>query len=310
MKAFVPLPREVLDMPGLTSDGKLLYSLMLHRLTLSRRNQWKDSAGRNYIYFTATEAAGKLGCSERKAYSLFAELKEAELIERKRQGMNKPARVYVREPGEGMPVDMPKDMPSEVSAKTLVEIPANTPVEMPTNVPANIPVEPSDIAPVPAVLCVSEPEERAVPEPQMPQGNQKEKNHKRRSIFLDPILSYLGGMGYRDALEHAKAQISYSILAEEYEQALLDNIVALMAEVACSQDGMLRVSGMMQPADCVRQRLLSLNSLHIQYVLDCFSMVEQRIGNIKAYLLAMLYNAPATMGAHYKNRAASAYLYE
>lgn len=298
MKAFVPLPREVLDMPGITSDGKLLYSLMLHRLTLSRRNQWKDSAGRNYIYFTATEAAGKLGCSERKAYSLFAELKEAGLIERKRQGMNKPARVYVREPGEGMPVDMPKDMPMEVSAKTPAEIPTNTPVEMPA------------LAPVTAAPCVSEPEERAVPEPQMPQGNQKEKNQKRRSIAPAPILSYSGGMRYRDALEHAKAQISYCILAEEYEQPLLDNIVALMAEIACSQDGMLRVSGMMQPVDCVRQRLRSLNSLHIQYVLDCFSLVEQRIGNIKAYLLAMLYNAPATMGAHYKNRAASAYLFE
>ena len=35
---------------GLSSDAKLLYGLMLDRMSLSMKNQWLDEEGRAYIY--------------------------------------------------------------------------------------------------------------------------------------------------------------------------------------------------------------------------------------------------------------------
>ena len=39
---------------------------------------------------------------------------------------------------------------------------------------------------------------------------------------------------------------------------------------------------------------------HLEYVFDCIDKNTTKVGNIKAYLLAALYNAPATMDSYYR----------
>ena len=46
----------------------------------------------------------------------------------------------------------------------------------------------------------------------------------------------------------------------------------------------------------------SLNSLHIQYVFECLNKNTKAIYNIKTYLLATLFNAPATISNYYDAR--------
>ena len=41
---------------GLSSDSKLLYALLLDRMSLSSKNGWFDNENRVYIYFTVNEA--------------------------------------------------------------------------------------------------------------------------------------------------------------------------------------------------------------------------------------------------------------
>lgn len=67
-----------------------------------------------------------------------------------------------------------------------------------------------------------------------------------------------------------------------------------MTECACST-GSIRIHGQEMPAEVVKSRMLKLTSEHIQYVFDCLARTTSKIGNIKAYLLTALYNAPATI---------------
>lgn len=54
------------------------------------------------------------------------------------------------------------------------------------------------------------------------------------------------------------------------------------------------------PADLVRSRFLKLRYDHIIYVMDCLEKNTGKVRNIRKYLLAALFNAPATMDGYYR----------
>ena len=84
---------------ALTCEAKVLYGMMLDRLGLSIRNQWFDSQGRAYIIFTVEDVMGIMGCQSQKAVRLMKELDTADgigLIEKKRIGLGRPNRIYVK----------------------------------------------------------------------------------------------------------------------------------------------------------------------------------------------------------------------
>ena len=54
--------------------------LLLDRLSLSEKNDWKDEHGRVYQYFTIHQAQGLLHFGHEKVCRLFAELDAADLI--------------------------------------------------------------------------------------------------------------------------------------------------------------------------------------------------------------------------------------
>ena len=72
-----------------------------------------------------------------------------------------------------------------------------------------------------------------------------------------------------------------------------------MTEAACSTKETVRICGQELPTAVVRSRFLKLGREHVEYVRDCLGHTTAAIGNIKAYTLAALYNAPATMGQYY-----------
>ena len=69
-----------------STDAKMLYGLLLDRLSLSEKNDWKDEHGRVYQYFTIHQAQELLHFGHEKVCRLFAELDVADLIERRRPG--------------------------------------------------------------------------------------------------------------------------------------------------------------------------------------------------------------------------------
>lgn len=81
-------------------EAKVLYGLMLDRMSLSMKNQWLDDEGRAYIYYSLDDIMDALGCSNKKAISIMKELDTEDgigLIEKKRQGQGKPTMIYLKQ---------------------------------------------------------------------------------------------------------------------------------------------------------------------------------------------------------------------
>ena len=98
--AFFRIPKALFrdrQFKNISTDAKVLYGLMLDRVSLSVKNQWVDQKGRVYIIFTLEDIMEELGCANQKATKLVVELEEkAGLIERNRQGLGKPTLIYVK----------------------------------------------------------------------------------------------------------------------------------------------------------------------------------------------------------------------
>lgn len=82
---------------SVSAEAKVLYGLLLDRMSLSCKNGWLDKEERVYIIFTIEEVMTALGCADQKAGKLLHELEsKCRLIERKRQGLGKPNLIYVK----------------------------------------------------------------------------------------------------------------------------------------------------------------------------------------------------------------------
>ncbi len=80
----------------LSTEAKLLYGLLLDRVSLSRENGWIDEKDRVYIIFTNEALQNALRCSEKSITKYMGELTSLGLIERIRQGLGKPSLIYVK----------------------------------------------------------------------------------------------------------------------------------------------------------------------------------------------------------------------
>lgn len=84
---------------SLSCEAKVLYGLMLDRMSLSIKNRWFDDEDRVYIIFTVDEIAELMNCGTQKAVKLIKELDTSNgigLIEKKRLGLGKPNVIYVK----------------------------------------------------------------------------------------------------------------------------------------------------------------------------------------------------------------------
>ena len=84
---------------SLSCEAKVLYGLLLDRMSLSIKNRWFDEEDRVYIIFTVEDVMELLSCSRQKAIKNLAELdaeKGIGLIEKRRLGLGKPNVIYVK----------------------------------------------------------------------------------------------------------------------------------------------------------------------------------------------------------------------
>ena len=92
---FYRVPKALFD-GDLSLEAATLYGLMLDRVGLSVKNGWLDSLGRVFIYFVQKDVQKFLRCGHNRATAFVRELERFGLIERKRQGLGKPAMIYVK----------------------------------------------------------------------------------------------------------------------------------------------------------------------------------------------------------------------
>lgn len=83
------------EFSGISSDAKLLYGILLERLSLSIKNGWIDEHNHAYLYFGMKQVCNLLHCSLRKCKDLFSSLENIGLLKRKNNGFGKASRIYV-----------------------------------------------------------------------------------------------------------------------------------------------------------------------------------------------------------------------
>ena len=85
-----------------------------------------------------------------------------------------------------------------------------------------------------------------------------------------------------------------------HDQETIDAILTMMLDTICSKRKTIRIAGDDKPVQVVKAQFLKLNSMHLQYVLECMKNNAADVRNIKQYMLATIYNAPNTMNSYYR----------
>ena len=114
-----------------------------------------------------------------------------------------------------------------------------------------------------------------------------------------PILPDDERMGYEKYIDR---QLEIGILKQDYpcDGEMIDGIRELILDVLSSKRETIIIAGDEKPVSTVKSRFMKLNMEHIKYVTDCMRGNKTKIRSIKQYLLAALYNAPATMESYYQ----------
>lgn len=99
--SYIPLPRFLLQdaaFQDLSNDSKVLYAMLLDRASISKQNGYLEPDGTIRLYFTLEDAQKKLHRSRQCATRIFRELEYSGLINRKKQGLGKPAVITLNYP--------------------------------------------------------------------------------------------------------------------------------------------------------------------------------------------------------------------
>ena len=97
--SFIRIPRVMLTentFAGLSIQAKVLYGVLLDRMSLSRKNAWFDEKNRVFIIYQIGEIQQDLGFTKKKAMELLSELEKFGLLVKKRRGHGLPNILYVK----------------------------------------------------------------------------------------------------------------------------------------------------------------------------------------------------------------------
>ena len=88
--------------------------------------------------------------------------------------------------------------------------------------------------------------------------------------------------------------------AEKSAIKYLTELEEFILDVVCSKRKIICIAGDVKSVNVVKGRFMKLNMEHIRYVMNCMQENTTKIRSIKQYMLAALYNAPATIDSYYR----------
>ena len=272
--SFVRVPKLLLQHEAyqrISSEAKLLYSLLLDRVGLSHKNGWRDKQNRIYIIYPIAEVMEEMNCGKNKAVQLLDELEQkAGLIERKRQGLGKPNLIYVKS-----------------FFRTVDNFGERHFLKFENQTSGGLNIKPQEVS----------------------ESNPTNTDNKKTDMNQTD-LSFLPGReskrndAYAQYEDYFREELEIPILIQgnPREKETLEGILDLLAETCSSKRKTIRIAGDDKPVEIVKSRLMKLNSLHIQYVLDCLKENTTYVRDMKQYLLTTLFNAPVTIDSYYQAR--------
>lgn len=97
--SFFRIPKTLftdLNFKKLSVEAKILYGILLDRMSLSIKNKWLDEENKVYIIYTIEEIMEVLNWGRNKSVKVMKEIEEIGLLEKKRLGLGKPNLLYVK----------------------------------------------------------------------------------------------------------------------------------------------------------------------------------------------------------------------
>jgi hypothetical protein len=309
--SFYRIPRLLIKderFKRLSSDAKLLYGLMLDRMSLSMANGWFDAENRAYIIYTVDAIMEDLGCARATCVKTMKELDADHgigLIEKKRRGLGKPDIIYVKNFSmvdsmhekytEHMEADRAEQEghTSRSSEIELSEVQNLDFRKFKNNTSASSDTEPAEV--------------------QNSDSNYTDFNQTDKSN-INPINPSSDMNFQKDGIDVIQDTGQYITQIKEnieydhhmkYDNAsdrkLYQELFEVICEIVCIKRTTVRIAGENYPYELVRSRFLLLNSWHLDYVMNCMQKnTNGKIANIKNYMVTALYNAPVTMNHYYQ----------
>lgn len=264
---FYRLPKALITdarFKGITNNAKLLYGLMLDRMSLSKKRGWLDEANKVFIKYSLNNIEEDLNVSRKTASSLLKELEEIGLI------------YIIQQPGVANIIYVKNFVSKREQdfcdqSNPVVKYKKETkPVEKLH--PSNIEID-NNI------------------------NNNNSINQSYQSIdkidVMDATAVYM---------ELIRENIDYDIMMLDYEwkhRDMYEELYQIICDVVCVPRQEVRIAGEDYPYSLVKSKFLKLKKSHLEYVIGCMERNKTKIVNIKAYLITALYNAPNTISHYY-----------
>ena len=247
----------------MSTEAKLLYGLLLDRVSLSASSGWVDNQRRVYIIYTIRSIMRDLHCGTRKAVKLLKELEAYGLIEKQIRGQGKPTLIYVKNFSTLFSDCKSKDFHNENSSVSIVTI----------------------------------------PEVSKGQSNNTNTNNTKNNNTYPILSGADVDNDERESYyRYFYNQLEIEIMRERYpmDGEVLYALVDILVDTVCSKRKTIRIAGVDKPINVVKSQFMKLNSSHVEYVMDSLKSNTTKVRNIKQYILATLYNAPLTMSSYYQ----------
>ena len=264
--AFYRIPKVLITeefFQELSIDAKLLYGLLLDRVSLSSNSGWFDEVGRVYVIYTIKSIMRDLHCGNKKAGRLMAELEKFGLIERKSRGLGRPWTIYVKNFSGPMLNGHLRACQNNTSGDVIMTFQDrseqhtnNTNINNTKNIDTNPILSGTDV-----------------------------DNDERETYY-----------------RYFYKQLEIEIMRQRYpmDGDVLCALVDILVDVVCSNRKTIRIAGDDKPINVVKSQFMKLNSSHVEYVMDSLKSNTTKIRNIKQYILAALYNASMTISSFYQ----------
>ena len=315
---FYRIPKILITSPHfkkISDSAKLLYGLMLDRMSLSIRNGWLDDDNRAYIFFTTNDIMEQMCCGTEKATKMLAELdseKGIGLIERVKQGQGKPAIIYLKKFYELEDTARSTKL-SEIESQDFQESKVKTFENQKTRLSE---IESQDFRE--SKNKTFENRKSGLSEIESLEFRKSKCNYNNINNtdinYIYPINQDNYNIQnsdtqteeewidrYTKTVDEIKKQIDYDYLINHAERDIVDEVVNIMVEVMTVYRPKYKIEGDFIEYNAVVNRFRQITAQKLEICLLAYSRKIQRIKNPKAYWISTLYNIPLTSGIVLQN---------
>lgn len=301
--SFVRMPRALIkdtQFKNLSSRTKQLYSLMLDRTALSKKNGWCDEKGRIYICYRYTDIMEDLDCARGTCAKSIKELEEVGLIETKRHGQGKPNRIYVKR--IAITEDPEEKFVGENDDNNVC--PEVQKLDFTTTegtVSRDLVIEADSQK---SNMQTSKSSENELPEVQNLDASYTKNNYNNHNYTNLIYPSILPTTEENSKLQQVIRQnIDYDAWmarASYTDRGTLECLYQIICDVVCIPRPTIRIGQTTYPYQVVWEKFLQIRNDHIEYVLECLKKTTTEIRDIWSYLLQVLYRSTITIDGYYQ----------